>query len=158
MVKGIVALVLWWPAVSCVSWSAGALQWWSSGVPSPSIGHDTLAQLVDAPIDAWWWLTACSAVVIAPILEELLYRGFMQQALRRAGAGPWVSIAIVASLFSAMHLASVPIESRASTIAALTVLGLMFGWLAERTGTLVASIAAHAAFNMANLVVAVAVH
>jgi membrane protease YdiL (CAAX protease family) len=87
-------------------------------------------------------------------VEELLYRGFVQQAIRRAGIGAWASIIFTALIFSCMHVGIVPADARAASLASLAVLACCFGWLAERTGSLVAPIAAHVAFNAGNLLVA----
>ena len=51
---------------------------------------------------------------------------------------------------------SVPEGARAASLTSLAVLSCCFGWLAERTGSLVAPVAAHVAFNLGNLVVATA--
>ena len=153
---GVAALVAWWPAVASAGWIAGQLQRAATGIDPPAIGHSTLEQMVQGPRDAWWWLMGLSAVVLAPILEECLYRGFVQQALRRAGLGPWAAVLLTSAVFTLMHVGSVPEGARAASLTSLAVLSCCFGWLAERTGSLVAPVAAHVAFNLGNLVVATA--
>lgn len=151
---GLIGLVAWWPALASAGWLAGMAQEAATGVAPPAIGHDTLGQMVDGARDGWWWLMGATAVLLAPVLEECVYRGFLQQAMRRAGVGPWASILVVSGLFTMMHLGSVPPDARAASLSSLAVLSCCFGWLAERTGTLAAPIAAHVAFNLANLGVA----
>jgi membrane protease YdiL (CAAX protease family) len=153
---GVAALVAWWPALASAGWIAGQLQRAATGIDPPAIGHSTLEQMVQGPRDAWWWLMGLSAVVLAPILEECLYRGFVQQALRRAGLGPWPAVLLASIVFTLMHVGSVPEGARAASLTSLAVLSCCFGWLAERTGSLVAPVAAHVAFNLGNLVVATA--
>lgn len=153
---GVAALVAWWPAVASAGWIAGQLQRAATGMEPPAIGHSTLEQMVQGPRDAWWWLMGLSAVVLAPILEECLHRGFVQQALRRAGLGPWAAVVLTSAIFTLMHVGSVPEGARAASLTSLAVLSCCFGWLAERTGSLVAPVAAHVMFNLGNLVVATA--
>jgi membrane protease YdiL (CAAX protease family) len=155
-VLGVTALLAWWPAIASAGWIAGQLQRAVTGVEPPAIGHSTLEQMVQGTRDGWWWLMGLSAVVLAPILEEGLYRGFVQQALRRAGLGPWPAVLIASAVFTLMHVGSVPEGARAASLTSLAVLSCCFGWLAERTGSLVAPVAAHVAFNLGNLVVATA--
>jgi membrane protease YdiL (CAAX protease family) len=78
-------------------------------------------------------------VVGAPIIEELFFRGLLLRSIQnrfgRAGA-LWGS----SLLFAAVHL-------QALQFPALLLIGLVLGWLAQRTGRLGPSIWAHVAFN-----------
>ena len=156
IMSGVAMLMVWWPAIASAGWVAGQLQRAVTGIEPPSIGHSTLEQMVQGTRDAWWWLMGLSAVVLAPVLEECLYRGFVQQALRRAGLGPWPAVLLASIVFTLMHVSSVPEGARAASLTSLAVLSCCFGWLAERTGSLVAPMAAHVAFNLGNLVMATA--
>jgi membrane protease YdiL (CAAX protease family) len=153
---GLAAVVVWWPAIASAGWMAGQVQRIATGIEPPAIGHSTLEQMVQGTRDAWWWIMALGAIVLAPILEECLYRGFVQQALRRAGLGPWAAVLLASAVFTLMHVGSVPEGARAASLASLAVLSCCFGWLAERTGSLVAPVAAHVAFNLGNLLAATA--
>lgn len=76
----------------------------------------------------------------APIAEELFYRGLFQRAaISRLGTAP--GVLLVATLFGAAHLQPLQFPG-------LFAAGLVFGFLAWRTGRLGASIAAHAGFNL----------
>ena len=80
----------------------------------------------------------------APVVEELLFRGFLQPAVvRRLGAGP--GIAATAVVFGAAHFE--PLQ-----FPALAAFGAVLGWLAWRTGRLGPGIVAHMAFNAITLV------
>lgn len=84
-----------------------------------------------------------SGVIVVPLVEEFLFRGFIFASLRdRAG----LAAGIIASslLFSIVHLG---LPNQAATF----VLGAAFCLLYERTGTLVAPVVAHAYFNLAML-------
>ena len=84
-------------------------------------------------------------VVVAPLGEELLFRGVLYPAIKRAGYPKlaWWGTSI---LFAGIHF-SLPI------FLPLLVLALVLVWLYERTDNLLAPIAAHALFNSANLVI-----
>jgi membrane protease YdiL (CAAX protease family) len=75
----------------------------------------------------------------------------VQQAFKSAGLPRTLAMIAASGLFALVHWNAVPVDARAGALPALFVLGLLFGWLFERTGRLLASITAHAAFNAANL-------
>ena len=102
-------------------------------------------QVLRSDPDAWMFiLTVLSAVVIAPVSEELMFRGTLQSWLRRL-CGPRHAIAVSSFAFAAMHFDAWP-----SPIP-LFVLALFLGYLAVRTRCLVAPITLHAFFNAVNL-------
>jgi membrane protease YdiL (CAAX protease family) len=78
--------------------------------------------------------------VMAPLGEEPAFRGFIQRALM-SDHRPSVAIAITATLFSAIHFDPIGFPARLE-------LGLLFGYIAYRTGSLWPSIAAHAGNNL----------
>jgi uncharacterized protein len=78
----------------------------------------------------------------APLCEEFFFRGLFQRALKQvAPASPYLPLIVTAVVFSAFHLDPVGFLARAE-------LGILFGWLLMRTGSLWPSIAAHAANNI----------
>ncbi len=83
--------------------------------------------------------------VLAPLCEESLFRGFLYSNLRkRFGVG--ISLLVSASLFAAAHLdpgALIPLFS----------LGLVFGYVFERTRSLVPSMIAHGLWNAGSFTV-----
>ncbi len=89
-----------------------------------------------------------SAVIIAPVGEELFYRGFVLTMFDRAlartrmteTAARWVAILAVAAFFSLTHLV---IDAAFQ----LFVFAVMLGWARMRTGSLVAPVSAHAINN-----------
>ena len=77
-------------------------------------------------------------------MEELFFRGWLQRGLRRLW-GMWPALAASALAFGLLHLAG---GARAPlSLLNITLAGLLFGLLAERTGGLAAPTAAHAAWN-----------
>jgi membrane protease YdiL (CAAX protease family) len=81
-----------------------------------------------------------AAVVLAPVGEELLYRGVLQPSLRRI-CGARLAIALTAALFALMHPHYGPL------VVQTFGLGCVLGWARERTGALSAPILIHAAIN-----------
>ena len=79
-----------------------------------------------------------SAMVLAPIVEELLFRGFLYHGIRRK-AGVKAALIVTSAVFALIHPPQV--------MAPIFVVGLSLGYLYERTGTLIAPIAFHAVFN-----------
>jgi membrane protease YdiL (CAAX protease family) len=97
-----------------------------------------VARIFEGPA---WERAALSvlAVAVAPLCEEIAFRGYLQStlSLRRR---PAAAIAAGALLFATLHLDPVRFP-------ALLVLGVLFGWLTWRAGSIWPSVAAHAANN-----------
>lgn len=149
-VLGIAALVVVWPIVTTSALMAIWFRHAVTGEATRAIGHETLRTIVDGDAGAWRFVLAGYAVLGAPLVEEVLYRGLLQPAFRSVGFGPWSAISGVSLLFAVAHVSVVDPPA----LVALVVLGAVFGWLRERTGGLMAPIVAHAAFNAANLLIA----
>ena len=73
--------------------------------------------------------------VIAPIAEETFFRGFLFAGLRKDYPF-WIAASVSAVIFAVGHM--VP-----GAILPLCVLGFLFAWLRERTGSIWPSIAMH---------------
>ncbi|HUT33264.1 MAG TPA: CPBP family intramembrane glutamic endopeptidase [Planctomycetota bacterium] len=85
-------------------------------------------------------LVVAGVVLVTPLTEELLFRGFFYATLRRH-MGPLGAIVLSSLTFAALH-------SHAAGLLPLFVIGFLLAYLYERTGSLVASIAAHSAYNL----------
>lgn len=83
-----------------------------------------------------------TAVVLAPVFEEVLFRGILFVSLRQAGY-PQVAFWATAMFFSATHL-------NLMTFLPLVFFALVLNVFYERTGSLTGPITAHAVFNGAN--------
>jgi membrane protease YdiL (CAAX protease family) len=82
---------------------------------------------------------ALVAALVAPVCEEIAFRGYLQSALGTR-LRPALAVAGSTVLFSVIHLDPVRLPS-------LLVLGGVFGWLTWRAGSVLPAIAAHAANN-----------
>lgn len=83
-----------------------------------------------------------AAVVLAPVAEEVLFRGVLFTALRQRGyeVGAWLGTSV---LFAVIH-------GNVAALLPLMFLAVVFAWLYVRTGNLLASITAHCVFNGLN--------
>lgn len=101
----------------------------------------------DTPQGLWFWAFAVMALCFAPICEELYFRGFVFQGLRR-----WVRFGY-AGLASGLLFAFVHVEP--IRLVSLWLAGLLFAEVFERRKTLVASICAHATLNLIAITLAI---
>jgi membrane protease YdiL (CAAX protease family) len=83
-------------------------------------------------------LVLLGAAVAPALAEEIFFRGFLQRGLERR-IGTWPGILVTATVFGILHGAT-----RAPSIAAL---GVLFGWIASRSGSVWPSVVAHALTN-----------
>ncbi len=91
-------------------------------------------------------LLAVIASTIAPLCEEMAFRGWILTAFRtRHAVAP--SIVATALLFALMHLDPV-------RFVALVALGVGYGWLAWRSGSIWPSVVAHATNNTLGVLIA----
>lgn len=88
-------------------------------------------------------LSILAIVVLAPVGEELIFRGMIYRSFREAMPA-WLAGAASALLFGAAHLHPV-------WICYAFAMGFCFAVMVERTGTLSVSILAHLGFNLASL-------
>lgn len=124
------------------------------GDPPPELGHRVLIELLE-DLTLENLLTVCfAALIYAPLAEELAYRGLAQTVLgdRLGRHRRWLTVGLVAVLFAAMHLPAVTWHA----LPGLAVLGVVWGVLYERTGSIWGPVASHAAFNAINLALVLA--
>ena len=92
-------------------------------------------------------LFAVIVVTVAPVAEELLFRGALLRALQRRMTPAW-AVFVSALAFAAVHPLLSPSIGSVIAIPGLFALGLLSAALAIRTGNLSASILLHAGFNL----------
>ena len=88
-------------------------------------------------------LTFALVAVVAPVLEEVLFRGVVLGALARK-VGTWGAIVASAAVFSLLHL-------DLWSLLPFAVLGIGLGWLAARGRSLWPAVLAHFLYNAAIL-------
>lgn len=92
-----------------------------------------------------WLLFALLVGIIAPVVEELFYRGLFLRALKKRGMSSAASVVLSSAIFGAMHLQ--PLQ-----FAGLFLFGVIAACLASVTRRLGMSIFAHIGFNMTSVV------
>ncbi len=113
-------------------------------------GRATLLLFASPPSDLAAVLLLLSAIVVAPFFEEALFRGYLYRVLRERIGLRWATL-LSALVFAAVHLSP-------EQLLPLTVLGLVFTRLYERSGGLLAPMLAHAIWNGTELLKYVAVY
>ena len=127
---------------------AEVLQWISMEIISRFGGEPQVQAAVEALKKSNLWYDraalAVVAVALAPIAEELLFRGILYPAVKRGGF-PRLALWGTSILFALIHM-------NGPTFLPLLLFALTLVFLYEWTGNLLAPLAAHALFNLLNFV------
>lgn len=118
------------------------------GVETPTIAHKLLEEFAAFPREQQVQF-GLMAVILAPLIEEVFFRGLFQTGLKGSGLGhrPWLAIVVASAFFTVIHLGAVPWVA----LPGLFVLSVGLGYTYEKTGSLVPPILIHAAFNGLNV-------
>jgi membrane protease YdiL (CAAX protease family) len=103
-----------------------------------------LASMAQSP-GSRQWLWAAFAVLCAPAIEEILFRGVMLTALQRAW-GTICAAIVVSLIFVALHAGEA--AGYPPAMVAIGAIGLLTLTLRLRTGKIAPAIAAHAGYNL----------
>ncbi|MBT6450708.1 MAG: CPBP family intramembrane metalloprotease, partial [Verrucomicrobiales bacterium] len=111
------------------------------------LGHEPVVQeavqmvmATEHPVEVG--LQVVSVVIMAPIAEELLFRGILYNTIKHTGY-PLAGMIISAALFALVH------GSLALTLP-LFVMGFALAWVYEKSGSIIAPMVMHATFNAIN--------
>ena len=101
-------------------------------------------EILKSPDASTFWraMIVLTAVVLAPLGEEIFFRGLLQSMFRRYLRRPWWAIIVTSILFSAVHFPVI------QSLPALFTLSLALGYNYERTGRLYSPIMIHMLFNL----------
>ena len=123
-------------------------------MPTMSILYPHLMEMVGAPLEPQphllyfggeptsainWAVVLLVAGVVAPVAEEVVFRGYVQGAFG-AYLPRWAAVVLTAALFGVMHGVAFALP--------IFCLGLLFGALRERFGCLSAPVLAHVLHNL----------
>ncbi|WVX49846.1 hypothetical protein ROLI_029410 [Roseobacter fucihabitans] len=108
-------------------------------IPVPPSDAAPYGSLTGGLLLGWFVLRGIGTIVLVPVIEELFFRGYLENRLRLGTGAGWRVLAavITAALFAALH------DRWAEAFAA----GLIFSWVMSRRGSVVDAILAHAAAN-----------
>jgi membrane protease YdiL (CAAX protease family) len=87
-----------------------------------------------------------SGTIVTPFFEEILFRGLIQSAIRTLVRGPWIAIAVSSAVFALVH--------PQAHWAGIFVMGMLFGYAYERSGSLLRPMFIHALFNGITIIAA----
>jgi membrane protease YdiL (CAAX protease family) len=99
-----------------------------------------VAGLLETPNRTVFGVAVLYAVLAGPILEEAFFRGFMQPPLI-GRLGPWGGIVVTAMVFGLIHAVD------PWSIIPVVAIGIIAGWLRQRSGGLGAPIVFHSLNN-----------
>lgn len=90
------------------------------------------------------WSAVSFAVLYAPILEELAFRGFLYRGIAQSRLGANAAIVITAFVWALIHI----YDGRGGLgLLFVFFIGLLFGWLRKRSGSTLLLILLHAEIN-----------
>lgn len=89
-----------------------------------------------------WWAVALTAVVGAPIAEELVFRGLLYGVLRTSPIGAVGAALVTASVWAGVHT-----QYSVYGMLAIFLIGLYLAWVREKTTSLIGPIFCHAIYN-----------
>lgn len=95
-------------------------------------------------VETSFWLSLFVVGLLAPFVEEVLFRGFIYQTLRKRLSIGW-TIALQGLLFGLFHMNSVQIIYA-------TFIGIVFGYIVYRTGSIWVTIVMHMVNNAGGII------
>ncbi|MFM1556427.1 MAG: CPBP family intramembrane glutamic endopeptidase [Limisphaerales bacterium] len=111
------------------------------------LGHEPVVQeavqmvmATEHPVEVG--LQVVSVVIMAPIAEELLFRGILYNTIKHTGY-PLAGMIISAALFALVH-------GSLALMLPLFVMGFALAWVYEKSGSIIAPMVMHATFNAIN--------
>src|ERR1700730_70387 len=144
-----------WQSMGWVAPQKG--KWWCIlGGPALAVGLSVLGVLLRAPaiptpIESLisgrgsLLLVAFFAVVLGPVFEELLFRGFLQPLLQRA-LGAWPAIVLAATGFALLHGQEYQWVWQQLLVVGLA--GVAFGYARYKTASTAAAALLHGGYNL----------
>lgn len=143
---GMMAWLVSFPIVSIVGTIADLLINWLFGLQKY---EQVAVKYLKNSLESNFLITLLALITIilaAPVIEEFLFRGFLQNFLKRH-VGTKAAILLTAFTFSLFHFSLSQDLGNIPLVASLFALALFLGFIYERQQSLFASIALHITFN-----------
>ncbi len=142
--------VWWWPLAGAGAAHVGifayALVLIAIGADAAAPAQEDLEELFESR--AVLPLTGIATVLMAPLAEEIFFRGFVFAGLIRPFGLPG-AMAASGLLFGAFHVAG---PETVGLVLPFAVIGVLFAWIYYRTGSLWLSIGTHLLFNLVSFI------
>ena len=144
-----------WQSIGWVAPERG--KWWCIfGGPALAIGLSILGVVlrtpaIPTPVDSLisgrgsLLLVIVFAVVLGPVFEELLFRGFLQPLLERV-LGGWLAIVLAATGFALLH--GKEYQWVWQQLLVIGLAGVAFGYARYKTGSTAAAALLHGGYNL----------
>ncbi len=126
-------------ASALASCASNAISVLSTGMELPAQNASAILLDANLPSAARFTMAAC-AVAVAPLAEEIFFRGIVFRGLENVSSFPFAAF-VSSFLFAAAH-------RNASAFASLFIFGLVQACLCRRSGSLTAPVALHALYNL----------
>jgi hypothetical protein len=107
-------------------------------IPAPPWFWELFSKIFDS--DYGWWGAFLKVAVMAPVVEELIFRGLILHGFRK-NYNAFTAVFMSALLFSLFHL-------NPWQMPATFVLGLILGWIMIRTQSIILAIVGHSLNNL----------
>lgn len=113
------------------------------------------AETSEEPTTAAMWIVVVFAVVlVAPITEEIFFRGLVLRTIQRS-LGIVPAILVSTLIFTLLHLATPNLALATVVLAGIAAVGLVLAVLVARTGRLGPAIIAHGVYNTGVVIISV---
>lgn len=133
-------LALWPVCMTLLYFTVAAIQVFSPDF-EPTAHEALRAFRAEGQPDWVRFVVVFGAVVLAPLVEEMFFRGMLLAGLARWGQSQWKAVVISGLAFGLFHW------EVAYTMPALALFGLVLGYCYARTQSLTLVILLHAVFN-----------
>ena len=138
------AIVAFFLAIPLCYLAEQLMQWI---LPKNMLRVHALLEFIHRANPVWLVIAIITAVILAPLAEELFFRGLFQSMFRRLFNHPWWAILATSAIFAAAHY------TQPKDLLALFVLSVVIGYNYERTGRLFSPILIHSLFNATNFII-----
>ena len=95
----------------------------------------------------WFLLLLFAVVVVTPIGEETLFRGFLFRGWNRSSRDAWFAITVTALLWAVIH-----VQYDLYIIGQVFVCGLIFGWFRWMSGSTILTMLMHGLVNFEGMI------
>jgi CAAX protease family protein len=96
-----------------------------------------------AAAEGWLFPMFAAAILVAPVGEELIFRGFLFRGWARSIRSTWPAIVVISLLWAALH-----VQYDWTGILQIFVIGLFLGAVRWRSGSTLLTFVLHALFNL----------
>jgi membrane protease YdiL (CAAX protease family) len=126
----------------------GQIVWWWLEPDADQPVHAVLEALESSAWGFWGAVQlTLAAVVVAPVAEELFFRGLLLQALLRYLGHAWLAILLFGLAFGLIH------HELPQAVLPMMTMGVILGYVRVRYRSLTACVLAHALFNARTMVI-----